>query len=340
MRVARLAPAVLMLAACGSGTSAPTATPSVLVGLARPTQGSLPATVVAYGSAGPSLNGTQTITEAQAGQVTVLKVSPGMAVRSGQVLAMFETAPAARASYQQAVAAVAAAREQRAVTAQLLTQQLATQDQLAQATKAVTDAQTALAALRADGAGRGTHAIVAPFDGIVTAVTAAAGVRTTAGSPILTIARAGGIVVTVGVDPAQRGSVAVGQSATLTRLSGGTAFAGRVVRVDGALNPLTRHVDVDLSFPAGTLLPGEAMRVDIETGRVPGWVVPHQSVVTANGPARVFQVVGGKAKAVPVRIALSSDKDDVVEGRLDPRRPLIVAGAYQVNDGDAVRWTN
>jgi hypothetical protein len=110
--------------------------------------------------------------------------------------------------------------------------------------------------------------------------------------------------------------------------------------VGGALNAQTRLVDVDIGFPSGALLPGEAMQVAIETGQVAGWVVPHQAVVTAGGPARVFQILAGKAKAVPVRIVLSSDKGDVVDGNLDPAKPLIVAGAYQVNDGDAVHRGN
>ncbi|WP_226341926.1 hypothetical protein [Sphingomonas sp. NIC1] len=100
---------------------------------------------------------------------------------------------------------------------------------------------------------------------------------------------------------------------------------------------MTKMVDVDLSFPAGALLPGEPMQVDIRTGEVGGWVVPHAAVVTAGGRPRIFQIRGGKAKAVPVVVRLSSDAGDVVDGALSPRLPLIVAGAYQVTDGDAVR---
>jgi hypothetical protein len=81
------------------------------------------------------------------------------------------------------------------------------------------------------------------------------------------------------------------------------------------------------------------MQVAIATGQVAGWVVPHRSVVTAGGPAHVFQVSGGKAVAVPVTVALASDAGDVVSGAIDPRRRLIVDGAYQVSDGAAVRWT-
>lgn len=332
-------PIALALVGCGSGTPAPTATPdpSVLVGTIAARQGSLPTLVTAYGTVAPSVIGTRTFNEAQPGQVTQLMVAPGSSVRAGQPLAIFVTAPSARSAYSQAASALAAAQKARVSTAQLLAQQLATTDQLVQADKAVSDARTALAALRAEGAGSPSHTIVSPFAGVVTAVTVAQGDRTQPGAAILTVARAGAIVVTVGVDPGQRTGLSAGQSATLTRLSGGGTLAGRVVRVDGALNATTRLVDVDLTFPSGTLLPGEAMQVAIETGRTAGWVVPHAAVVTAGPRPHVFQVANGKARAVPVTVRLSSDKGDVVDGALDARRPLIVDGAYQVSDGDAVR---
>jgi RND family efflux transporter MFP subunit len=332
----------LALSGCGAGGPpevAQTAVPSVLVSTITPAQGSLPQTVTAYGTVAPALNGTRTFSEAQPGQITRLMVAPGTAVRRGQPLAAFATAPASRSLYRQTVDALTAARKQRATTAQLLSQQLATQDQLVQAEKAVSDAQTALAALQADGAGNGEQTLTAPFDGVVTTVTVAQGDRTQAGAPILTVAKAGGIVVTAGVDPSERSRVAVGQAASIARLSGGTPLAGHVLRVSSALNARTRLIDVDVAFPAGTLLPGEGMQVAIATGQIAGWVVPHRSVVTAGGPAHVFQVAGGKAVVVPVTVALASDAGDVVSGAIDPRRRLIVDGAYQVSDGAAVRWT-
>jgi RND family efflux transporter MFP subunit len=314
--------------------------PSVLVSAIMPKQGSLAQTVTAYGSVAPALNGTQTISEAQPGQITHLAVVVGAAVHAGQPLATFVTAPAARSTYNQAADGLRVALKQRATTAQLLSQQLATQDQVVQADKAVADARATLAALQADGAGSAVHTISAPFDGIVTAVTVAQGDRTQPGAAIVTVAKTSGIVVTAGVDPAARGQVAVGQAASLVRLSGGAKLTGRVVRVTSALNAKTRLIDVDLAFPNGTLLPGEGMQVAIATGQVAGWVVPHNAVVTTGGPVRVFQIAGGKAKVVPVTVALASDDGDVLTGPIDPRLPLVVDGAYQVNDGDAVRRSN
>ena len=332
--------AALPLATCGDGAtpSAPTSrTPSVRVTTVAPRQGSLPTLLTAYGSAAPSQTGSVTLSYPQPGTIAALLVTSGAHVSAGQPLLRFVTAPAARSSYQQAVDALAAARKQQASTAQLLSQHLATQDQLAQADKAVADARSALAALEADGAGQAVRTLSAPFAGVVTSIAVSAGDRPQAGAPLLTLARSGAMVVTAGLQPAQQDAVKVGDTATLQRLSGGPALSGQVVRVDAMLNPVTRMVDVDLAFPGGALLPGEAMEARIETGRTEGWVVPHKAVVTANGTAQVFQVVAGKAKGVPVKILLTADDQDVVSGPLDARHALIVEGAYQVTEGVSVR---
>lgn len=341
MKGRMLLPLALVLAGCGAESDETKSGPhSVMVSTVAAQQGALPQTVAAYGSVAPALNGAQTFSEAQPGQVTSLLVTPGAQVRRGQALAVFVPAPASRSGYLQAVEALNSARKQRATTAQLLAQQLATQDQLVQADKAVADARTALAALQAEGAGRAVHTLTAPYDGIVTTISVAQGDRTPAGATLLTVARAGGIVATAGIDPAERGTVAVGQSASLRRLSGGPALAGHVLRVSQAVNARTRLIDVDIAFPGGALLPGEAIQVAIMTGHVSGWVVPHRAVVTAGGSPHVFQLLGDKAKAVPVTILLASDAGDVVSGAIVPQRRLIVDGAYQVSDGDSVRWAH
>ena len=165
----------------------------------------------------------------------------------------------------------------------------------------------------------------------------AQGDRTQPGAPLITIARTGGIVATIGLDPATIARLQIGQAARITRLNGGPPITGQVIRVDSVLNPRTRLIDVDLSFPVGALLPNEAVRGEIAVGQVAGWVVPHRAVVTAGGPTRIFQVAGGKARAVNVSVRLAGDTVDVVEGAPDPKLPLIVDGAYQVQDGDVVR---
>ncbi len=331
--------ALLSLSACGSSSTDTTrpSVPTVLVGVQPAERGTAPDWLTAYGSAAPAINGIQTVSVPQAGQVARLAVSPGAAVRAGQLLATFTTDPSSVSGYQQAVTTLATAQKARATTAQLLTQQLATRDQLAQADKAVADAQAALTALREQGAGQPVRTLTAPFAGVVTAVPVAQGDRTQPGAPLVTLARDGSVVATVGVSPAEAARVQTGQRARVSRLDGGPQVPARVVRVDRVLNTRSRLIDVDLSMPIGAVLPNEALRGDIAVGDTAGWLVPHRAVVTANGPVRVFQVAGGKAHAVTVSLRLAGETVDVVDGPLDPNRPLIVDGAYQVEDGAAVR---
>lgn len=329
---------LLLLVGCGSSTKTdPIPTPQVLVSLEKVVHGSAPEWLTAYGSAAPATNGSQTISVPQPGQVSRLAVTPGSTVAAGQLLAVFTTDPSSVSTYQQAVTALSTAQKQRATTTQLLSQQLATRDQVAQADKAVSDARAAIVALQRSGAGQPTRTLAAPFAGVITAVTVAQGDRTQPGAAILTLARAGSIVATVGLDPAHASRVRVGQEARIARLNGGPFLPGRVVRINGVLNPKTRLVDVDLSFPVGAILPNEALRGEIAIGVVNGWVVPHRAVVSASGPLRVFQQVNGKAHAVNVQLLLPGDQVDIVDGPLEPNRRLIVDGAYQVEDGAAVR---
>ena len=119
-----------------------------------PRAGVVPDLVTAYGSAAPALDGGMTLSLQQDGRVLAIAVTPGETVHAGERLLDFGASAAAVATYQQAVSALTAARQQRAHTAQLLGQQLATRDQLAQADKAVADAQSTLDALHREGADR------------------------------------------------------------------------------------------------------------------------------------------------------------------------------------------
>ncbi|WP_298670715.1 efflux RND transporter periplasmic adaptor subunit [uncultured Sphingomonas sp.] len=331
--------AICLLSACGSsGSPDDTAAGTTLVTAIAARQGSLPRVIEAYGQATPAANGVATLSVQQPGQVVAIPAVAGTRVAAGVPVVVFAVAPSARSTYLQAEGAVKAAESQRATTAQLVTQQLATRDQLVQAEKVVTDARVALAALAKEGAGAATLTLRAPFAGIVSTLPVAPGDRTQPGQALATIARTGAMIVTVGVDPARRADLRVGAPVTLARLDGGADVAGHVQRVDAMLNPRTRQIDVDIAYPAGAILPGEAMRVAIETGRAEGWLVPHRAVVVdSDGKANVFQIAGGKAKAVPVTVDVARPDNDLVSGKLDARAPLIVDGAYQLGDGDAVR---
>jgi hypothetical protein len=125
----------------------------------------------------------------------------------------------------------------------------------------------------------------------------------------------------------------------LESLGSPESIAGKLIRIDHTLNPATRLVDADIAV-SGALLQGDAFRARIELGRIEGWLAPHDAVLTdAQGPY-IFQVAGGKAVRVGVRLLGGDGKTSVVDGPIDPHRLLVTQGNYQLSDGMAVRLSS
>lgn len=328
--------AVFALAACSGSRSPDDAAVSALVTTVPLKQGSLPDTLVAYGSAGPAADAAQVINVQAAGRVTHWNITAGAAVRRGQRLLTFTLAPSAAAAYQQAVTAQKLARAQRAHVAQLLAQQLATRDQFEQADKALQDAQSSLDALVQQQGRTATLQVTAPFDGIVGALGAQAGEVLQPGAALLTLQRADGLLVTAGVERAASARVAVGAQALLVPIDGGPDVHGEVRRLAQALDPHTHQLDVEIA-PDSRLISGEGYRAEIVVGQWRGWLLPRDAVQGDAMDRHVFQIANGKAVSVPVKILGESDAVSVASGALDARLPLVTDGATQLEDGMAVR---
>ncbi|GGF49654.1 hemolysin D [Aliidongia dinghuensis] len=313
---------------------------SVLVSTVPVKQGSVAETIVAYGVVGPAPDGTANISLLRAGQVLKLRVAPGETIRKGDPLVDFGADPATIATYDQAVSALAAAKDDRTRTAELLAQQLATRAQLTQADKAVADARSALDALDRSGGGKPVETIAAPFDGVVLSIAVGPGDRIQPSAPLMQLARADAFVVSAGIEPAQRAMVAAGAAVHLAALDGkAPALEGTIASVAGMIDPKTRLVDAQIHLSPATVqaaLPGAGYRATIETGQLKGWIAPREAVLL-DGGAHVFQVAGGKAKTVPVRIVGEVGDMSVLDGPLEPGAPLVVSGNYQLSDGAAVR---
>ena len=317
---------------------------SVLVTTEAPVHGSLPDTVLAYGSAAPGTSGAMTMSVPAEGRIMHLEVTAGEAVRAGQALLQFELAPAASARHSQAVSTLELARKEEATAQRLLARQLATRDQVAQAAKSVSDAESSLAAIEAEDGGVVAQTLKAPFNGVVSAMPVAQGERVAAGAPLLTLTREEGLIVTVGVEPALRRKLHVGASVQLQSLAAGEPpLRGSVIRVDRVLNAKTRLVDVDLrpaAAAAADLLEGAAYRATIETGSLEGWIVPRDAVLGDEKGVYVYQVAGDKAVRIAVKRLGGNADQSVIDGAIDATRPLVTVGNYQLSDGAAVRTSD
>jgi membrane fusion protein (multidrug efflux system) len=314
---------------------------SVQVRTVVPERGTAPDLVRAFGSAGPALGGGMTISLQQDGRVLAIDVTPGEAVHAGQGLIEFGASAASSSTFEQARTALDLAQSERKHVAQLLSERLATRDQLAQADKAVSDARSTLDALTHEGFGHATRTLAAPFDGIVATVPIATGDHVQPGTPLVTLTRLDGLVVTVGLEPADHDRVHAGAPAHLEPLAGGHPVDGHVIRVDGVLNPRTRLIDADIAVPVGSVISGATFAASVTVGELAGWKVPHGAVLIDGTGAYLFQVGDGKqaGHAVRVDVAVLDEAGpyDMVSGPLVPGRRLVVEGNYQLDDGAALR---
>jgi membrane fusion protein, multidrug efflux system len=310
---------------------------SVLVTTMAPRQGSLPDIITAYGTAGPALDSTMTISLQSQGRVLRFDVTPGEAVKAGQSLLEFGVSESALGSERQAETALQTAKVERARIAQLLRQQLATKDQLTQADRAIADAETTLDALKKSGSGQPNLTIKAPFDGVVSAIPVAQGDTIAPGAPMMTLMRVDGLVVSVGIEPAQRFRLKRGNPAMLLPMtSGGAPASGTLVRIGGLLNPRTHLIDADVAA-SERLLPGAAFMVQITVGQFDGFIVPRDVVLSDAEGAYLFQIDGGKAHRIAVTIVGSTGDQSAVTGAIDPAKPIVLQGNYQLEDGMEVR---
>jgi membrane fusion protein (multidrug efflux system) len=317
--------------------SAADETPSVLVTTEAARRGEVPQVVVAYGTAAPAIDRVLTLRVPAEGRVMRILTTPGESIHAGQTLIEFQLSAAASSALAQATTALSVARSEQARVERLLTQQLATREQKAQADKAAADAKTVLDALRRETGAREQNTLIAPFDGVVTAIPVAQGDRVAAGAALITVARNDGMRITVGVEPRDVRRLALGQPVTLVSLADDASrHAGKVAKIDKSLNPKTRLVDVDVTL-GDDVLNGEAFRADITVGHVTGWLVPRNAVLDGDDGTSLFQVAAGKAVRVEVRRIGAADETIAVDGPIDPTRRIVVEGNYQLADGVLIR---
>lgn len=333
-----LAVALVSIAIAGCGSPSPDRRrPSVAVETSPAAWSQMDRKTQAYGTAISSPGGAYTVSEALDGQVQSVSVAAGDAVTKGQTIAVFQLSESARSALSQADAAVSAARNEKARVDRLLADQLASQDQQAQAAKSLADALAAYQAASAGTGGRGDQIIRSPFDGVVTAVAVSPGMKTAPGATLLTLSRSDALVVQCGVEPQDAAGVAVGQSVELVALSGGPSLQGVVTRTSGVINATTRLVDIEVSTSA-PLMKGQDYRVVISAGAVSGWRVPTAAVQEDEHGPYLFQVKGRTAVRVPVQRLLPRQGDQLlVAGALQAQQPVVGAGAYQLSDGALVR---
>jgi len=311
---------------------------SALVTLAPIRQANVNETVSAYGVIAGSPAASRTVAAPRGVAVERLLVTPGQAVGAGAPLVVIANTPASALAFRQATDAVNFAQRDLDRVQRLYDQHLAASDQLGAAGKTLADAKAAAAAQSALGAGGGHQTLTAPQAGVVGAIPVAMGDHVAADAPLMTIIATDGLTAQLGVEPARAARLATGQSVALaSALDHGRAAMSRLAVVGHSVDAVTRLVNV--TAPAGALgLPlGAAVTGEIIVASHPGLLVPHAAVVFDEDGAHIFVVRVGKARQVAVTTGPEQGDDIEVIGALKAGDAVAVQGAYQIQDGQAVR---
>ena len=156
---------------------------------------------------------------------------------------------------------------------------------------------------------------------------------------MLELAPLNALVLMAGVVPDQAPEIAPGDTVKITPVGGSRTYAAKVALRGSVVDAQSGLVPVQIPLPMGSLLPGQAAQAAITIGAVHGFIVPHPAVlIDDDGNTYVVQVVAGAAKLVHVSVLGRHADQDTVDGPLDPRAPLVVAGNHQLDNGMKVRF--
>ena len=335
-----------LLAACGGKDEAEEAAqpPAVTVAAPQPQQVArsvrVSGPVAAYEEMqlGVELNGLR---------VTALNVDVGEQVRAGQVLltldhrALDSDLAQARASLQQAEAALVLAQANYRRAETLAAERLISASQLDElrAARVQAEAQVATARAGRDAAQlrRDYAELRAPADGIISRRLVQPGQVVAAGTELLRLIRDGRLEWRAELPEQQLALVEVGNPVELAYQ--GRTVSGRVRAVSPGVDAQSRTgtLYVDLPEP-GPLKAGVYLEGRIVTGNGQALMLPSEAVVQRDGHSYVF--VLGEDQSVQrqrVRTGLAEGgRIEIVEG-LEPGREVVVKGAGFLGEGDRVR---
>lgn len=314
--------------------------PSVLVTTTTLRPGSLAHTVSAYGTVQADPSVRQAVMAPASATVSRIYVRVGEEVAKGAPLVELVPNPQTQAAFATARSALRAADAQLQHTRELLSQYLATRQQLVDAEKAQADARAALNALQTQGAG-GPKTLTAPFGASITKIDANAGLLVAEGTALLELAPPNSLVLRIGVVPADAAAIRPGNQASITALGSVGALNGSVLLRGAVVDPSDGLVPIEIALPANSLMPGETAKATVATNAIQGYTVPHGAILmNDSGHPYIVQLKGMTAKLVPVQVLVANGGQDVIAGKLDPRAPVVLSGGHQLSDGMKVRLSD
>lgn len=273
------------------------------------------------------------------GRIEQLLVSPGMAVRKGQVLA-YLTSPQALALQRDALQADSQStllQQTKQRDEQLFTEGLISESRL-QASRSQAAQASALAAERRQGlalagikvsASGGPLALLAPIDGVVLEQGVQTGQRVESAAMIYRIGRLSPLLLEIQAPLAIAATLRLGQPVRVIS----PAIAGKVLAIGRAVDPASQTVLLQATVNQGAeqLFPGQMVEVDLGNPVDAGTRIPASALIHHEAQDLVFVRSSATAEqarfdARPIRVRSRNGQDVQVDG-LKPGEIVVTRGA-------------
>ena len=326
-------------AACGGsgGQPAPAGDPGVLgVATSVATVQPFPHVVSAIGTVSPRPERYAALAPPGPTRVARIFVVGGQAVRRGDPLVEFETGPFDAAA-QSAAAALANAERAYERAVRLVQAGIFAQKDSGQAAADLAAARAAAVSARR---AQELATLRAPFNGVVTRMTAVLGASVDANQALVEVADPTALDIVFNVSPTEAGRIHPRDTVAVSsgEGTGGEALGpGVVTSVAAAVDSASRAVAVRarLTLPTRALRIGESVFGRIVTGVNPKAVtVPVEALVPEGDGFRVFVVdSAGVAHARTVTVGARSESLVEILSGVVAGETVVTTGAYGVEDG-------
>lgn len=268
------------------------------------------------------------------GRIAQLNVALGDAVQKGQLIAVLEVAEM-QAKLAQAEAMLSQAKTEHERMVNLLEKGAVTQQSY---DDAATRYEVARASVREVRSVLDYARVTAPFAGVVTHKLAEVGDLATPGRPLVELADPAALRFEAAVPETLSRFVGVGAAVEVAVAALGEPVQASVAEVAPSIDPNSRTLLIKLDLPPNDQLrAGQFGRALVPTGRSEVLQLPAQAVVQRGQLQLVFVVVDGTARMRLVKTGKHvGDRVEVVAG-VEPGEEVVVAGAAELVDGQAVQ---
>jgi multidrug efflux system membrane fusion protein len=269
------------------------------------------------------------------GVIVDLVVSRGSAVRSGEPIATISD-EGRESAVGQAEALLAQRKAEYDANKRLIDQGTLPRNSLPGLEASYAAAEAALAAARAE---LEKNTITSPIDGIVDTVPVQVGQAVQVGAPIAEVIDPDPMLAVGAVSESRRGSLRVGQNATIRFVGGEESVDGTINFVGLSAEAATRTYPVEARMmnPDTAIADGVTCEMTVSLEPIEATSIPRSALVFSDDGRLGVRIADAASKAlfVPVEIVEDSRASIWVTGLAEATR-LIVVGQDFVKDGDPV----